>query len=194
MQDRQIYYDLGAYATALAIHRAGNHTGRGIAAVADYWTSAERGFWRRTDLPWGDINHKNGWPSDVPEGEGWRRGLAEFMGDADTTTFYAIVEAAIVKDGVVATKAELLATISDTFSDAAVEAAAQVAADTSTCEFSTGALTACNEGLACGEGGESDDGDDGSDNSGDDVSASSTRRPRLAAALLLSAAVARWRA
>ena len=69
MQDRYIYYDLGAFAVAMAITRADAKFGRGGAAtIHDFWTSAERGFWRRTDIPYGPIDHVNGWPSDVPEG------------------------------------------------------------------------------------------------------------------------------
>ena len=48
MQDRYIYYDLGAFAVAMAITRADAKFGRGAATINDFWTSAERGFWRRT--------------------------------------------------------------------------------------------------------------------------------------------------
>ena len=92
----------------------------------------------------------NGWPSDVPEGSGWRGALAAFLGDATTADFYAQVEATIVSDGVVATTNELMAAISGTLSDAAVAAAAQTQTDFTTCEWSTAARTACNEGLGCG--------------------------------------------
>jgi len=124
----------------------------------------------------------------VPEGLGWRRGLAEFMGDNDTSAFYAAVEAAIVKDGVVSTKAELLAAISGTFTDEAVAAQALVAANTSTCEFSTGARTACNEGEGCGQGVANVTAAEGAG----DISAAAGRRPRAVAALLLAAALARY--
>ena len=150
MQDRYIYYDLGAFAVAMAITRADAKFGRGAATINDFWTSAERGFWRRTDIPYGPIDHVNGWPSDVPEGSGWRGALAAFLGDATTADFYAQVEATIVSDGVVATTDALLAAISGTLSDAAVAAAAQTQTDFTTCEWSTAARTACNEGLGCG--------------------------------------------
>ena len=150
MQDRYIYYDLGAFAVAMAITRADAKFGRGAATINDFWTSAERGFWRRTDIPYGPIDHVNGWPSDVPEGSGWRGALAAFLGDATTAEFYAQVEATIVSDGVVATTDELMAAISGTLSDAAVAAAAQTQTDFTTCEWSTAARTACNEGLGCG--------------------------------------------
>ena len=150
MQDRYIYYDLGAFAVAMAITRADAKFGRGAATINEFWTSAERGFWRRTDIPYGPIDHVNGWPSDVPEGSGWRGALAAFLGDATTADFYAQVEATIVSDGVVATTDELLAAISGTLSDAAVAAAAQTQTDFTTCEWSTAARTACNEGLGCG--------------------------------------------
>ena len=67
MQDRYIYYDLGAFAVAMAITRADAKFGRGAATIHDFWMSAERGFWRRTDIPYGPIDHVNGWPSDVPD-------------------------------------------------------------------------------------------------------------------------------
>ena len=86
----------------------------------------------------------------MPEGSGWRGALAAFLGDATTVDFFAQVEATIVSDGVVATTDELLAAISGTLSDAAVAAAAQTQTDFTTCEWSTAARTACNEGLGCG--------------------------------------------
>ena len=88
--------------------------------------------------------------TQVPEGSGWRGALAAFLGDATTADFYAQVEATIVSDGVVATTDELMAAISGTLSDAAVAAAAQTQTDFTTCEWSTAARTACNEGLGCG--------------------------------------------
>ena len=88
--------------------------------------------------------------TQVPEGSGWRGALAAFLGDATTVDFFAQVEATIVSDGVVATTDELLAAISGTLSDAAVAAAAQTQTDFTTCEWSTAARTACNEGLGCG--------------------------------------------
>ena len=88
--------------------------------------------------------------TQVPEGSGWRGALAAFLGDATTVDFFAEVEATIVSDGVVATTDELLAAISGTLSDAAVAAAAQTQTDFTTCEWSTAARTACNEGLGCG--------------------------------------------
>ena len=150
MQDRYIYYDLGAFAVAMAITRADAKFGRGAATINDFWTSAVRGFWRRTDIPYGPIDHVNGWSSDVPEGSGWRGALAAFLGDATTADFYAQVEATIVSNGVVATEDALMAAISGTLSDAAVAAAAQTQTDFTTCEWSTAARTACNEGLGCG--------------------------------------------
>ena len=147
MQDRYIYYDLGAYAVAMAIARADAKLGR---TINDFWTSAERGFWRRTDIPYGPIDHVNGWSSDVPEGFGWRKALSEFLGDETTADFYAQVEATIVRDGVVATTDQLMAAISGTLSDDAVAAAAQVVTDFTSCEFNTAPRTACNEGLGCG--------------------------------------------
>ena len=87
---------------------------------------------------------------DRPEGSGWRGALAAFLGDATTADFYAQVEATIVSNGVVATTDELMAAISGTLSDAAVAAAAQTQTDFTTCEWSTAARTACNEGLGCG--------------------------------------------
>ena len=88
--------------------------------------------------------------TQVPEGSGWRGALAAFLGDATTVDFFAQVEATIVSDGVVATTDDLLAAISGTLSDAAVAAAAQTQTDFTTCEWSTAARTACNEGLGCG--------------------------------------------
>lgn len=87
--DRQVYYDLGAIAVAFAIKRAKDKFGR---SSADYWRApSPKGFWRSTSIPY-EIDRKKGWPSDVPEGAGWKKALTEFTGDATYVEFQAAFE------------------------------------------------------------------------------------------------------
>ena len=76
MQDRYIYYDLGAFAVAMAITRADAKFGRGAATINDFWTSAERGFWRR--VYYGPIDPSTAGRAGVAEGSRLARGPGAF--------------------------------------------------------------------------------------------------------------------
>ena len=54
MQDRYIT-TTSARCRGDGHHRADAKFGRGAATINDFWTSSERGFWRRTDIPYGPI-------------------------------------------------------------------------------------------------------------------------------------------
>jgi len=90
---RLLYYDVGAVAILFAVERANaNHVGDGGRTLVDFWSSpGSAGFWHAIDPH--PISYTADWPSDVPEGKGWRKALSDFTGYADTAAFYADFEA-----------------------------------------------------------------------------------------------------
>lgn len=88
--DRQVYYDLGAVATAFAIRRSGRTS-------VDFWRGDD-GFWRSTNIPY-EIDRVTGWPSSVPEGRGWKKILTDFTGDATYAAFQAAFEVVMRPNG-----------------------------------------------------------------------------------------------
>ena len=90
---RHLYYDTGALAILFAVEQANaNHAGDGGRTLVDFWSATgSRGFWQAID-PY-PISYTSGWPSAVPEGQGWRKALSDFTGFADTEAFYAAFEA-----------------------------------------------------------------------------------------------------
>ena len=96
-----MYNDLGALAVFYAIQKASaNGGGPGVGpteaeAVTNFFTSSisfsgsvGAGFWLNIE-PWAEMNYETGYPSDVPEGSGWRKALSDFTGYSDTQAFYS---------------------------------------------------------------------------------------------------------
>ena len=109
--ERAVFYDLGALAIAFAVQRANDtHTETGGRTTKDFFQSRSKGFWLAVEPV--EIDLVDGWPSDVPEGSGWKGALAAFTGDATVADFYAAFEDAMVA-GTVATEPELLARLED---------------------------------------------------------------------------------
>lgn len=129
-----IYYDTGALAVAYAIHKS-NKTS------SDFWRSCS-GFWH-AHQPYGNIDYSTGWESDVPEGQGWRKALADFTGFATAAEFYANFESFVRPSGGVVSEAAVLAILE---SDASI--ASQAA---STASFvARGPLTSCTTSARAG--------------------------------------------
>ena len=100
------YYQVGALAVAFAINKANaNYTANGGRTFIDFWTStvAGKGFWHSIDVVdndyvFDDMVH---WPSDVPEGKGWKKALCDFTGYATVEAFYADFEEFVAPNGAV---------------------------------------------------------------------------------------------
>ena len=106
-QNRWLYYDVGAFAIAFAVHRANAHwASSGGRTSLDFWRSESKGFWHAI-RPYAGIDLVTGWPGDVPEGQGWKKALADFTGDATVAEFYAAFEEAVAPGGVVASEEAL---------------------------------------------------------------------------------------
>eukprot|EP00801_Mesodinium_rubrum_P004292 Mrub_04294.p1 GENE.Mrub_04294~~Mrub_04294.p1 ORF type:complete len:356 (-),score=16.83 Mrub_04294:51-1118(-) len=110
-QERYLYYDVGAFAVALAIYKANLNNpnddcqGRNF---RDFWNSAESyGFWH-ANLPYDGIDYNNGFPSDVPDGKGWKKALEAFLGES-VEAFYDYFEIVVRPNGTVATEDDLVA-------------------------------------------------------------------------------------
>eukprot|EP00931_Biecheleriopsis_adriatica_P068392 TRINITY_DN42358_c0_g1_i1.p1 TRINITY_DN42358_c0_g1~~TRINITY_DN42358_c0_g1_i1.p1 ORF type:complete len:475 (+),score=72.89 TRINITY_DN42358_c0_g1_i1:73-1497(+) len=98
-QGDYLWYDTGALAVAFAINKGGRTT-------SDFWR--EGGFWHSHE-PYGNIDYSTGWESDVPEGKGWRKALADFSGYATSAEFFAAFEEFVRPSGTTASEQELLA-------------------------------------------------------------------------------------
>lgn len=100
------YYQVGALAVAFATNKANaNYTANGGRTFIDFWTStvAGKGFWHSIDVVdndyvFDDMVH---WPSDVPEGKGWKKALCDFTGYATVEAFYADFEEFVAPNGAV---------------------------------------------------------------------------------------------
>ena len=75
------------------------------------------------------IDRVTGWPSSVPEGKGWRKALCDFTGYKTTDAFYHALHAAVVPNGVLATKVQLLKYLE---SDASIKVQGAMVADYAT--------------------------------------------------------------
>jgi len=108
------YYQVGALAVAFATNKANaNYTANGGRTFIDFWTStvAGKGFWHSIDVVdndyvFDDMVH---WPSDVPEGKGWKKALCEFTGYATVEAFYADFEEFVAPNGAVKSVDDLAA-------------------------------------------------------------------------------------
>ena len=103
-----IFYDTGAYAIAFAIVKANqNQASDGGRTLVDFWTGqGMNGFWHEVEPS--EINLMTGWPSEVPEGEGWKKALSDFTGYASVAAFYAAFEEFVAPNGVLKSEQELL--------------------------------------------------------------------------------------
>eukprot|EP00939_MAST-03C_sp_MAST-3C-sp1_P004331 g4331.t1 len=96
--ERAVYYDLGAYAIAFAIHKANaSHASDGGRTFLDFWRSntTNRGLWHNIE-PYGGIDSMNGWASDVPDTAGWKAALLSFTGMSSYAEFCAAFEAHVL--------------------------------------------------------------------------------------------------
>ena len=108
------YYKVGALAVAFAINKANaNYTANGGRTFIDFWTStvARKGFWHSIDVVdndyvFDDMVH---WPSEVPEGKGWKKALCDFTGYATVEAFYADFEEFVAPNGEVKSAIDLAA-------------------------------------------------------------------------------------
>ena len=108
------YYNVGALAVAFAINKANaNYTANGGRTFIDFWTStvARKGFWHSIDVVdndyvFDDMVH---WPSEVPEGKGWKKALCDFTGYATVEAFYADFEEFVAPNGEVKSAIDLAA-------------------------------------------------------------------------------------
>lgn len=108
------YYQVGALAVAFATNKANaNYTANGGRTFIDFWTStvAGKGFWHSIDVVdndyvFDDMVH---WPSDVPEGKGWKKALCDFTGYATVEAFYADFEEFVAPNGAVKSVDDLAA-------------------------------------------------------------------------------------
>ena len=121
-----VWYKMGAFGLAFAVHAANlnrNLTAGGPLTTRDMWLSVgDRGMWRNVQAY--HVDRKTGWASSVPEGAGWRKALCDFTGFANTSQFYDALHAAVVPNGVLATKAQLLTYLEE---DGSAQAQAAVA-------------------------------------------------------------------
>lgn len=99
-----LYYDVGALAVAFAINRSGKSS-------LEFWTGPQ-GFWHNVQ-PYGSVDLQTGWESDVPEGQGWRKALADFTGFTTSKEFFDSFETWIRPAGIVIPQAEMLAILED---------------------------------------------------------------------------------
>ena len=137
--DRAVFYDLGALAIAFAVDRANAaHAASGGRSGRDFFVSSAKGFWLAL-TPY-EVDLVTGWPTDVPEGSGWKAALAAFTGDATAADFYAAFEAAMAPGGVVASEATLLGWLED---GTTVYANSQLSADYTGGDFFDGARDKC---------------------------------------------------
>jgi hypothetical protein len=106
---RKLWYDTGAAAILYAVYKANlNHAGSGGRTVVDFWTGkGSKGFWHAI-TPY-VVDPVTGWASDVPEGLGWKKAFADFVGYATVAEFYADFEAAVRPNGAPITEAGILA-------------------------------------------------------------------------------------
>ena len=91
-----VFYNVGAAAVAFAIYKANiNHAADGGRTFADFWTNTEKhkGFWHSIVVDDYEFNIDTDWPSQVPEGTGWKGALANFTGHDSVAAFYADFEA-----------------------------------------------------------------------------------------------------
>jgi len=104
-----IYYDAGAYLLAFAVVKANEKfADDGGRSFVDLWTAqGKKGFWHSIE-PY-ELDPMTGWPSEVPEGKGWKKALSEFTGYNSVTDFYAAFEKFMVTNGVVKSEADLSA-------------------------------------------------------------------------------------
>ena len=108
------YYQVGALAVAFATNKANaNYTANGGRTFIDFWTStvAGKGFWHSIDVVdndyvFDDMVH---WPSEVPEGKGWKKALCDFTGYATVEAFYADFEEFVAPNGAVKSVDDLAA-------------------------------------------------------------------------------------
>ena len=105
-----VFYNVGAAAVAFAIYKANiNHAADGGRTFADFWTNTEKhkGFWHSIVVDDYEFNIDTDWPSQVPEGTGWKGALANFTGHDSVAAFYADFEAWIKPGGVLKTPEEM---------------------------------------------------------------------------------------
>lgn len=129
-----VYYDSGAVAVAFAIHKSNKSS-------SDFWRSCS-GFWH-SHQPYGNIDYSTGWESDVPEGQGWRKALADFTGYPTAAAFYAAFESFVRPSGGVVSEAAILAILE---SDASIASQAATAASFP----ARGPLTSCSSSAKAG--------------------------------------------
>ena len=110
-QNTNGYYDVGALAIAFAIHKANAtmHDKDDSRTLLNFWTSTDdqRGFWHSI-YPWDGFDQMISWPSDVPEGFGWKAALANFTGHSSVVAFYEEFENWVAPGGIVRSEDELL--------------------------------------------------------------------------------------
>mmetsp|Transcript_29438 Transcript_29438/g.65937 ORF Transcript_29438/g.65937 Transcript_29438/m.65937 type:complete len:316 (+) Transcript_29438:397-1344(+) len=97
-----VYYDFGALAVLYAIKKASENTGGAVSepvALTNFFTSSidvsgttGAGFWLDIE-PYTEMDYETDYPSDVPEGAGWRKALSEFTGYPNTQAFYTDFQA-----------------------------------------------------------------------------------------------------
>ena len=139
------YYDVGALAVAFAIHKA-NATQDGTRTMLDFWRSTgTRGFWHNIH-PWDGFDPMTSWPSNVPEGFGWKAALANFTGHSSLAAFYADFEEWVAPNGVVKSQSELLSILE---ADADVQNMSQTLANFSSFTVRNGT---CSDGTGDGGG------------------------------------------
>eukprot|EP00948_MAST-09A_sp_MAST-9A-sp1_P000404 g404.t1 len=102
----KLYYNVGPVATAFAIAKAANKSSD-QGGIVEFWTgTGKKGYWHSVEEypldPW------SGWASQVPEGKGWKKALADFTGYSTTADFYAAFENWIAPGGQVKTVDELM--------------------------------------------------------------------------------------
>ncbi len=185
-----IYYDAGAYAMAFAVVKANqNHATDGGRTFVDMWTAqGAKGMWHNLQ-PY-EVDPMTGWPSQVPEGQGWKKALSEFTGYATVTDFYAAFEAHVAPAGVLQSEADLLAFLdTGSLTNAKVAELSLVQANYQSFTMRSPPESECGGGGGGGGdgGGDDDDDDDGSGSGSGSVLAAA---PKAAAVLLVAAAVA----
>ena len=97
-----VFYNVGARGSSVC-HIQSQHQPRGDGGrtFADFWTNTEKhkGFWHSIVVDDYEFNIDTDWPSQVPEGTGWKGALANFTGHDSVAAFYADFEAWIKPRG-----------------------------------------------------------------------------------------------